>query len=72
MSLNLDEIEDMGELFKIMTSLDLQPTGCKTLDQMKGKINEHLKHLGGSSTRKVGEVSALSSFFSLVGNKGRH
>ncbi len=65
MSSKLDEIDDLGELCKIMVSFGLKTKGFNTLGQMKTRLSEHLKYLEGSSTRKVGEVSNHSP--SLVG-----
>lgn len=63
MSSKLDEIDDMRECLSIMQSFGLPTKGLKTLDEMKNKISDHLRHLEGSSTRKVGEVSPHSPYF---------
>ena len=54
MSGQLDEIDDMGELYEMMTFFRIPTKGLKNLDDMKAVLREHLE---GSSNRKVGEVS---------------
>ena len=51
-----------------MEAFGLSSEGLTTLDQMKTRLSERLKHLEGSSTRRVGEVSTHSPSFFLVTN----
>lgn len=62
MASNLDKIDDLWELFKVMNSFELPTEGIKTSEEMKTTIRKHLKDLEGTSTRKVGEVSTHSFF----------
>ena len=56
----LDQIDDMGEIFEIMKSLQIPTKGLKNCEEMKAKIRDFLKE---SATKKVSEVSALFFFF---------
>ena len=58
----LDQIDDMGEIFEIMKSLQIPTKGLKNCEEMKAKIRDFLKE---SATKKVSEVSALF-FFSIA------
>ena len=57
MSTKIDEIDEMEDLFKIMTSFGLSTRGCKGVDEMKTRLREYLEDRERSSKRKVGEVS---------------
>lgn len=57
MPTNIDEIEEMEDLFEIMKSFGLSTKGLKGVDGMKAKLREYLKDLEKSSKRKVGDVS---------------
>ena len=57
MPTTIDEIEEMGDLFEIMTAFGLSTKGIKGVDGLKAKLREYLEDLEGSSKRKVGEVS---------------
>ena len=52
----LDQIGDMGEICKIMKSLQIPTKGLKNFEEMKAKLRDFLKH---SATKRVSEVSAL-------------
>ena len=56
----LDQIDDMGEIFEIMKSLQIPTKGLKKFEEMKAKIRDFLKE---SATKKVSEVSALFFLF---------
>ena len=56
----LDQIDDMGEIFEIMKSLQIPTKGLKKFEEMKAKIRDFLEE---SATKKVSEVSALFFFF---------
>ena len=56
----LDQIDDMGEIFEIMKSLQIPTKGLKNCEEMKAKIRDFLKE---SATKKVSEVSALFFLF---------
>ena len=61
----LDQIDDMGEIFEIMKSLQIPTKGLKNCEEMKAKIRDFLKE---SATKKVSEVSALFFFLSHLHN----
>ena len=56
----LDQIDDMGEIFEIMKSLQIPTKGLKNCEEMKAKLRDVLKE---SATKKVSEVSALFFFY---------
>ena len=56
----LDQIDDMGEIFEIMKSLQIPTKGLKNCEEMKAKLRDFLKE---SATKKVSEVSDLFFFY---------
>ena len=55
----LDQIDDMGEIFEIMKSLQIPTKGLKNCEEMKAKIRDFLKE---SATKRVSEVGAIFFF----------
>ena len=56
---DLDQIDDMGEIFEIMKSLQIPTQGLQNCEEMKAKVRDFLKE---SATKRDSEVSAI--FFS--------
>ena len=50
------EAEDLADVIELMQNLNIPTKGCKTVDQMKGRIYEHLltrrdDHLASNEVR---------------------
>ena len=55
----LDQIDDMGEIFEIMKSLQIPTKGLTGCEAMKSKLRDFLEE---SATKRVSEVSAIFFF----------
>lgn len=59
MATNIDEIEEMDELYEIMRSFNISTKGLRGIEEMRVRLKEHFAALKGSSQRRVGNVSAI-------------
>ena len=56
---DLDQIDDVGEILEIMTSLHIPTKGLQSCEAMKDKLRDFLKE---SATKRVSEVGAIFFF----------
>ena len=61
----VDTIDNITEASELIKYFGLSIKGLDSLDEMKNKFREHLKELGGTSSRKIGEVCSHSNTFSV-------
>ena len=55
----LQEIDDLSEMFQAMTALGISCKGLKTLDEMKGKVEEELNPSDDAPSWTAGQVRIL-------------
>ena len=57
---NIDEIDDIGEMFQAMAALDISCKGLKTLDDMKARVREELHQSVKTPSWTAGQVRILN------------
>ena len=53
---NINEIDDIAEMFQAMTALDIPCKGLKTLDQMKDRVRNELNQSAKTPRWTAGQV----------------
>jgi len=53
---NIDEIDNIAEMFQAMMALNISCEGLKTLDQMKDRVKEQLNQPQKTPTWTAGQV----------------
>ena len=49
----IDEIDDSVEMIQLMTSLEISPEGCRSLDEMKLRVNQKVTSFGVTTGKEV-------------------
>lgn len=53
---NLDEIDDIGEMFEVMKALDISSKGLKSLEDMKERVKTIIREASKSTSWNAGQV----------------
>ena len=56
---NIQEIDDLSEMFQAMAALGISCKGLKTLDEMKAKVKEELNATVDKPSWMAGQVRIL-------------
>ena len=49
----VDEIDDLVEMIQLMTSLEISLEGCRSLDEMKLRVNQKVTSFGVTTGKEV-------------------
>ena len=57
---NINEINDIAEMYQAMAALDISCKGLKTLDQMKARVRDELQQTAKTPSWTAGQVRILN------------